>query len=727
MEEISFKTELTSALRIQTAQKQALKRLGIITVRDLFYYFPSRYSTTSKISNVPQAMEGEQVTIFGILSDIKKRKAFRSKIPMSEAKLTDLTGKSMNIIWFRQAFIANLLEEGQKVKITGKVSSGKYGLSLINPEYEKVSSIEEATKDSLFQENGNEESVFGYPVYRETRGLSSKWVYHSISKLIKTGVLENEKDPLPKTLIKKYNLPDLKTAMIWLHRPKRQEDAESAQKRFAFEEILLIQLQNQKHRQVYEKHFSYKVELNRKKIKDFINRFPFKPTKSQNKALESIFEDISTDKPMLRLVEGDVGSGKTFVAAVTSYVVASQRPKNEDGKQNFGNLQIAYMAPTEVLAKQLFENFIQYFEGTGMQIGLITGKECRKFPSKVNSEKWTQISRAQILKWIKNGEIPIVIGTHALIQKSVEFKDLALAIIDEQHRFGTNQRMHLTKKDARAPHYLSMTATPIPRTLTLTIYGDLDLTIIDEMPSGRKKVITEIVQEKNREGAYDKIKKELKKGRQVYVICPRIDEPDPNKETALNVKAAKTEAKRLKENVFQDYSIDVMHSKLKKDEKEKGMNKFINKETDILVSTSVIEVGVSVENATTIIIEGAERFGLAQIHQLRGRVQRSNHQSYCYLFADAKTDKTIERLKAVEKTTSGFVLAEMDLKLRGGGDLSGQKQWGLTDLAMQAIKNMKLVEAARKEAKEILKKNPGLKKYPKLREIIEKQDTIHFE
>ena len=533
--------------------------------------------------------------------------------------------------------------------------------------------------------------------------------------------------------------------------PQKKEHAEIARKRFAFEEVFFIQIARQQERKKYEAMFSYKLKIPEKDIIDFVSRFPFTPTKAQSDVIDVILKDFVKDKPMSRLVEGDVGSGKTFVAATVAYAVIKNRPmvhtkglvgefnkpivKNTAERQSFGNLQVAYMAPTEVLATQLFESFIKYFEHTGISIALMTGSGCRKFPSKSASWKdgeqiktWTPIAKNQLLKWIKNGEIPIVIGTHSLISKTVEFQDLGLVVIDEQHRFGTNQRMKLAKKEGHAPHYLSMTATPIPRTLALTIYGDLDLSVIDQMPAGRKQVITEIVSPAKRDGAYEKIKKELILGHQLYVICPRIDEPDPDKEKAIISKSVLAEAIRLKKEVFPKYNIGTMHSKMTKDKKEKVMRDFAEHKIDILVSTSVIEVGVNVPNATSIIIEGSERFGLAQLHQLRGRVIRSNDQSYCYLFADAKTDKTIDRLRALTKASNGFELAELDLQLRGAGLLSGSKQWGITDIGMEAIKNIKMVEAARNEAIEIVQRDIELKSLPLLLENLNSRNLdLHFE
>ena len=431
-------------------------------------------------------------------------------------------------------------------------------------------------------------------------------------------------------------------------------------------------------------------------------------------------------RPMARLLEGDVGSGKTAVAATLSYAVIKNRP---DGKK-FGNLQVAYMAPTEILATQHFENFIRYFEHTGISVGLITGSGCRKFPSKVASNvgNWTNISRPQLLKWIENGEIPIVIGTHALIQKSVKFKHLALAIIDEQHRFGTAQRKKLVTKEGFAPHLLSMTATPIPRTLALTIYGDLDLTLLDEMPVGRKPIITKIVLPDHRQEVYAHIREALKEGRQAYVICPRIDEPDPEKEMAIQAKSVTMEAKILQKDIFPEYSVGILHSKMSKQKKEEVMDEFSNHEIDILCATSVVEVGVNVPNATIIIIEGAERFGLSQLHQLRGRVIRSNHQAYCYLFAESKSDKTADRLKAIVTAKNGFELSELDLALRGAGELGGSKQWGITDLGMEAIKNIKMVEAARQEAGGLITRDPNLLSYPAMKEMLARKSVeVHFE
>ncbi|HLP86825.1 MAG TPA: ATP-dependent DNA helicase RecG [Candidatus Paceibacterota bacterium] len=723
---------IESHFRLDINSKKALSKLGLNKISDLLYYFPSRYTSISEFRHINTLKDGDQATIVGVISNLKTKKGFRSKIPMGQATITDLTGK-INIVWFHQPYLAKMLKEGTTVRVTGKVSESKsYGLTLTNPEINKEDILPIDLNDSLFKQKEELGNHYGFPVYPESKGVSSKWIYHTIGKILKNEEVKNIEDYLNKDILEKYKLPSLYAALVWIHRPEKKEHAEIARKRFAFEEVFFIQLARQQERKKFDKLFSYKLTVKDNDIKDFVSRFPFAPTQAQENAIKTILEDLKKDKPMSRLVEGDVGSGKTFVAATVSYAVIKNRPVGQD----FGNLQVAYMAPTEVLATQLFENFIKYFDHTGISIALITSSGCRKFPSKSAAwengkqiRTWTSIARNQLLKWIKNGEIPIVIGTHSLISKSVEFEDLGLVIIDEQHRFGTNQRMKLAKKEGHSPHYLSMTATPIPRTLALTIYGDLDLSIIDQMPEGRKKVITEIVGENKRDEAYEKIKEELKQGRQLYVICPKIDEElDEEDKIKLDVKSVTSEAKRLKKEVFPEYNIEIMHSKMTKQMKEKVMKDFAEKKIDILVSTSVIEVGVNIPNATVIVIEGAERFGLAQLHQLRGRVIRSTHQSYCYLFANAKTDKTTDRLKALTKAANGFELAELDLSLRGAGLLGGDKQWGISDLGMEALKNIKMVEAARSEAISIIEKDIDLKSYPLLSNTLKSKNyKLHFE
>ena len=717
--------------RLSLDQKKALSRLGLQTIEDLLFYFPTRYSDISEIKLIRDLVAGDVATVYGEINKLKVKKAFRSKIPMAEGVIDDGTGR-LKVTWFNQAYIGKMLHDGQKVSLTGKISEGKYGMSMSNPEYAPTAGLPIDMHNTLFAGENSEE--FSYPIYPETRGITSKWIYHAVQKIVGSGIIKSLNEYIPEEILEKYHLPKLGTALIWIHMPKKKSDADSARKRFAFEEVFMIQLEKAREREENREKKSFKISVDKKDILDFTKRFPFEMTAGQKSAIDDILQDFQKEYPMSRLLEGDVGSGKTAVAATAAYATIVNRP---DGK-SFGNLQIAYMAPTEILANQHFESFIKYFThpserdgsaraGTGIQVGLITGSGCKKFPSKINPTEWTDISKAQLLKWVANGEIPILIGTHALIYKSVKFKHLALTIVDEQHRFGTKQRGKLAKKDEFAPHFLSMTATPIPRTLALTIYGDLDLTLLDEMPAGRKKVITEIIAPNKRDETYDFIKSEMANGRQLYVICPRINEPDPDKEFALQAKSVKAEAERLKREIFPNKTIGILHSKMTPAEKERVMEKFEKAEIDILCATSVVEVGVNVPNATLIIIEGAERFGLAQLHQLRGRVIRSNHQAYCFVMPESVSKKSVDRLKALKTAKNGFELSELDLQLRGSGDLAGMKQWGVTDLGMEAIKNMKMVEAARNEAREIVTKNL-LPKFPELEaEFLKREKKIHFE
>jgi len=710
--------------RLKETQAKALNRLGLKTVRDILFHFPARYSSLSGLKQIKYLEEGDNAVIYGKILNIKTSKAYRKKIPMSDATIEDGTGK-IKATWFHQPYIAKMLKAGDFARFEGKVTKGKYGMYLANPEAEVIDPKDINMENSLFDKGEkNDTQLFLSPIYPESRGITSRWFHHSVQKILRSDLLDELQDDVPEEILKKYNLPTLKTAIVWAHSPKNEKDAQAARKRFAFEEIFFIQLERAKARELYDKNPAFTVNVPRKKIEEFTDRFPFKMTKSQQKSIDQILKDFKEGKPMSRLLEGDVGSGKTAVAAVTAHSIVTTHPEEQD----FGNLQVAYMTPTEILANQQFDSFIEYFKHLPINIGLITSSGCKKFPSKTNPEEATNISRAQLLKWVANGEIPILVGTHSLISKSVKFKHLAYVVIDEQHRFGIKQRMALVKKDEMFPHLLSMTATPIPRTLALTVYGDLDLTLLDEMPVGRKPIITEIVLPNKRDRVYEDVKKELEAGRQLYVICPRINEPDETKATSLRVKSVKAEAERLEKDIFPEYKIEILHSKMTPKEKEEVMNDFADHKIDILVATSVVEVGVNVPNATTIIIEGAERFGLSQLHQLRGRVLRSNHQSYCHVFADTKTKKSLDRLKALKTAKNGFELSELDLSLRGAGELSGKRQWGISDVGMEAIKNIKMVEAAREEAKKIIKKDPEFKKHPSIKRVLlERKDETHFE
>ena len=710
--------------RLDEGHQKALARLHLHTILDLLYHLPTRYEDISAIQSVGGLTIGQEAVVYGVVSGLKTRKAWKSRRPIAEGYVEDGSAK-MKIIWFNQPYLAKMLREGGYVKLAGKVAGTAEKPYLANPEIESLDELPIDRHDSLFAGTSEETDETLYPVYRESKGVTSKWFYHTIQKCFRGGVLAHLTDPIPEDIRTRYTLPELSTALVWVHAPKKVAHTAAARKRFAFEEVFAIQIAKQQERAATRSAESYHFNTDPAHLSAFTSRFAFSLTGAQTRAIETILGDFAHPEPMSRLLEGDVGSGKTAVAAATAYAVATSRP---DRTKDWGNLQVAYMAPTEILARQHFLSFIELFAHLPIQIGLITGSGCMKFPSKVDATKPTELSRAQLLKWVANGEIPILIGTHALIQKAVTFKHLAYVIIDEQHRFGTRQRRALAKKDARMPHLLSMTATPIPRTLALTVYGDLDLTLLDEMPKGRKPVETEIVTAAGRAAMYKAITRELDQGRQAYVICPRIDEPDQDMLTALIAKSVKEEAARLKKTVFKTRTIDILHSKMTPKEKERVMERFTAGEIDILVATSVVEVGVNVPNATVILIEGAERFGLAQLHQLRGRVIRSNHQAYCFAYTDSKSEKTIARLSALTTAANGFELAEKDLVLRGSGELYGGKQWGITDLGMEAIKNPKMVAAAREEAATLVAADPLLAHHPVLAARTSTlTDLLHFE
>jgi ATP-dependent DNA helicase RecG len=738
---IKTDTPLESFLKLGAFQKKALAKMRIKSAEDLLQHFPSRYGEAGAVKAIEFLAPGDSAVIFGKISKLKTSKTFKSRVAISTAEVEDSTGK-IKLVWFNQPYIAKMFFEDMLVRIEGRVSAKKDGeLYISNSKIEKISEIPEGTSESLFS---GENNLNLSPIYPESRGISSSWIYHHIQKIFSAqgesvssgkNFLDTLVDPIPEEILKRYSLPSLKTALVWIHCPRKKEDAEIARKRFAFEEIFLIQLDRQKEKYIAEKEKSFAISKTDAEIKKFTETFPFPLTNAQKKSVDAILKDFETGHPMSRLLEGDVGSGKTAVAAVAGFAAVSSLPPNREA----GNLQVAYMAPTEILAEQHFESFIEYFAKYKIPVGLITGSGAKKFPSKTDKNKWTKISKPQLLKWVANGEIPILIGTHSLIQKTVKFKNLALIIIDEQHRFGVKQRMQLRKKHpARlndvsrsggdiAPHLLSMTATPIPRTLALTIFGDLDLSLLDELPPGRQIPETKIVLPHEREEIYERVRKELQTGRQVFVICPRVNDPDPDKENTINAKSVKSETERLQNKIFPEFKVSAITGKLKPVEKEKIMRDFKDHKSDILVATSVVEVGVNVPNATVIIIENAERFGLAQLHQLRGRVLRSSHKPYCFVFADSKSAKTISRLKSFVNSHNGFELAEADLKQRGTGDLAGAKQWGVSDLAMEALKNIKMVEAARTEARSLIEKDFELKKYPLLTKYIASKAAVHME
>ncbi len=698
---MNFSTPVTQLSYIGPVYKKKLEKLKIKTVGNLLFHFPIRYEDFSKKSFISSVVYKKKNTIIGKIVSVSSGRTSQKRFSYAKITVADSSSK-IDAIWFNQSYLSKTFKIGEEVLLSGEVRFSKDGLQFVNPFYEKI-------------KEGSDTSKI-VPVYPETEGVSSKWLRYIIKPLLEK--LENKiEETLPQDLVKEKNLYSLFEALKEIHFPTSPASVKKAQKRLSFERIFLLQLfLLQKKISLAEKR-GISIPVDIEKIQDLVSNLPYSLTDGQKKAAWQILKDMEKDIPMNRLLEGDVGSGKTIVAVIAALAVIKSK------------YQVALMAPTEVLSKQHFDEVSKLLWRFKIDVGFLTGKK-DKFRSKKLKGDVLEISREKLIEKTKNGEVDLLIGTHALIQDHVKFKNLALVVLDEQHRFGVEQRAKLClKKDSGIPHLLSMTATPIPRTLTLTVYGDLNLSVIKEMPKERKPIITRYIPPKKREDAYNFIYKEVKKGRQAFFICPRIEEPEEGKKSAWSeLKSVEKEKERLKKEIFPDFSIGVLHGKMKSTEKEKIMKDFRNKKMDILVSTSVIEVGIDIKNASVIVIEGAEMFGLAQLHQFRGRVGRGEFQSYCFLFTSSHSAKIKKRLEALLTSKNGFELAEKDLELRGPGDFLGKRQWGLPDFTMDALKNLELVEEARNTAKEILEKDPHLKRYPLLKKRVSLlEEKMHLE
>ncbi len=718
---MDLSTPIEQIARIGVVFQKKLKKLGIKTVRDILYHFPHRYEDFSNIIPISKVKANENCCILGEILEIKDSRTWKRKMILTKAVVQDKTG-AIKVVWFNQPYLTKTLKPKDNVCLAGKITIGDDGLHLSNPAYEKITNYK--TQTNLIHTGRI------VPVYPETEGLSSRWLRYIIKPLLMS--FKNRiPEIIPKEIIQKEKLLSIEKAIWQIHFPDSITLAEKAQKRFSFEELFLIELAVLRARMKLNKEKAIAIPMDIELVKKFVKTFSFKLTDAQKKSTWQILKDLEKPRPMNRLLEGDVGSGKTIVALIAGLEIIK------------AGYQVAFMAPTEILAKQHFKEVSSRFKDFNINIGLLTGKE-DKFISKKLKEETIEISRNKLLEKTSMGEINILIGTHALIQDKVKFgpgpSGLALVILDEQHRFGVEQRAKLTRDrkgtvegQSPLPHLLSMTATPIPRSLALTIYGDLDLSLIDELPKGRKKIITKVIPPAEREKTYDFIKKEVKKGRQIFIIYPRIEsgKTEITKDEIsgwTEVKAVKEEYERLSKEIFPKLKLSMLHGKMTPKEKERIMQGFKNKKTDVLVSTSVIEVGIDIPNATVMLIEGAERFGLAQLHQFRGRVGRSKYQSYCFLFTDSPAKKTHQRLKALISSENGFELAEKDLKIRGPGNFSGARQWGIPDLIMNSFKDISLVEKTRQTAKELLEQDPELKNYPFLLERLKQfRETIHLE
>ncbi len=695
MMKISNPIEKTSG--IGPVYKEKLKKMGIRTVGDLLFHLPIRYEDFSTIAPVSKLSAKKRQTVQGKIKVIQSGKTPRKRVPYTEAIVEDASG-AVRAIWFYQPYLSKILKKGEDIYLSGKPSYRKNGIELINPTYEKI-------KEETLHTGGL------VAIYPETEGISSRWLRKTIKSLMDK--VELPEETLPKDVLKQAQLIPLKEALRKIHFPINYDDAKAAKDRFSFERIFYIQLASLKKKALIKREEATPIEIDLDYIKDFVKSLPFKLTDAQKKASWKILKDLEKPYPMNRLLEGDVGSGKTVVAVIAALATAKS------------NHQVAIMAPTEVLATQHFKKISDLLKEFRLNVGFLTGKK-DKYKSKKLKHEFIEISRKKLLEKVGEGEIDLLIGTHALIQDKVVFDNLGLVIVDEQHRFGVKQRAKLCKKK-KIPHLLSMTATPIPRTLALTLYGDLDISIINELPLGRKKTITKLVSESNRKKVYSFIEKETEKGNQVFFICPKIEDSEKTSQAWANVKSIEEVEKNLRK-IFSSLRVESIHGKLSSTKKAEVMDLFKNGKTDILVSTSVIEVGVDIPNATVIIIEGAEMFGLAQLHQFRGRVGRSDKQSYCFLFSGSKSKRSRERLQALIESDNSFELAERDLSIRGPGDLTGKRQWGVAGFTMEALKNRALVERSKEIAEKFLKKDTELEEFPIMKKKIKAiEKNLHLE
>lgn len=711
---MNLSTPISELSKVGKALSARLKILGIETVEDLLFYFPFRYEDFSKTSIIDELEDGQQVTLKATIETIATRRSPRRGKILTEAIVADESGR-LRVVWFGQAYISKVLKAGDVVYLSGKVTSNNFGLQMMGPSYEK-SKNEHETKasqelrdffgtDEVIEEPNEKEKTMHtariVPLYPLTAGVTEKQMRFLMSQVLP--LTKQVEEWLPEIIQKQADVMPLAEALSLIHYPNDFDDVKKAEKRLKFDEVFLLQLRAETIRQEIKRFRAPQMPFQEKLIKQFVAALPFELTKDQKIAAWEILQDLEKTEPMNRLIEGDVGSGKTVVAAMCMYNAA------------FSGFQSVILVPTEVLAFQHFESLTKIFEKFGVKVGLMTRSKAlmnENFESKGKKIPFSA-QKKSLLEKMKTGEVQIMVGTHALLSEDVAFKSLGFVVVDEQHRFGVEQRKQIREKSMNkkvTPHFLSMTATPIPRTFALTLYGDLDLSIIKTKPAGRKPILTRVVEPQNRHKAYEFIEKQVKEGRQVFVICPLIEvkeqETNNKKQNVFassgdEKKSVMEEYEKLSKHVFPKLKVAFLHGKMKSAEKDEIMSAFAKGETDILVSTSVVEVGVNIPNATVMMIESAERFGLAQLHQFRGRVGRSDHQSYCFLFTDSISPVATERLKFFEETLDGFALAEYDLQTRGPGEVYGKTQSGLMSLRLATMHDTDIIRQARELARGI--------------------------
>ncbi|MDQ5969839.1 MAG: ATP-dependent helicase RecG [Patescibacteria group bacterium] len=659
----------------ETARKLAV--LGVETIYDLLTFWPRRYDDYSEVLPIKDIEPGA-VTVKAMIESIKTKRVRRG-MHLTEAVIRD-ESSAIRVVWFNQPYREKYFKAGKEYYFSGLYDFSFNRYVLQNPTVEEAKEFTANTARIV-------------PIYPQTKGLDSKIIRKTISEI--TSMFQELSETMPSWVSEQYDFMSYAEAAYQLHWPENQTKLAEARERIGFEEVFAYVLAGQLNKKQIEDEVALPILFNQDFAKQYTKTLPFELTPEQKQCSWEILQDIEREHPMNRLLEGDVGAGKTVVAAMAAYMASKQ------------GIQTAIMAPTELLARQHAVTLANLLEPLGVTIGLLTSAVKGKPKEALKSQ-------------LEEGSLDIVVGTHALLQESVTFKRLGLIVIDEQHRFGVKQRQKLVDKAEKIPHILSMTATPIPRSLALTVYGELDISIINSKPKNRLPIQTNIWSPNSRPQLYQIIDDEIKSGRQAFVVCPLIDESEGSE-----VKSVNEEVKRLKKDIFKTRRIGTLHGKMKDDEKARVMQDFADKKLDILVSTTVIEVGIDIPNASVMLIEGADQFGLAQLHQLRGRVGRGEYQGYCYL-VPTSSQKPSKRLRAMESTRDGFKLAEMDLELRGPGAIYGSKQHGALDLKIANISDVALIKNAKKSAAIFIKRSDNLADYQELEKRVQKSLSLTY-
>ncbi len=693
MNNTGLSTPISKLGRVGAKTAVLFNKLGIHTCKDLLFYFPFRFDDFSHVIPISEATAGTEVTIRARIQLVNNRRSARTRKIVTEAIVADDSG-SIRVVWFNQPYLMKNLAVGDEVYLSGKTSDHFLDLQLTSPVYEKIYAHQETLHTARL-----------VPIYSLTGSLTQKQFRTVLGNAIARFGDEIE-EWIPADIIAHEQLPGRVEALRAIHFPENKDQCAAATLRMKFEELFRLQVYSAQQRSQLLGQKAYAVALNTRETDAIFSRIPFTLTGAQKQALKEIMDDIEKSHPMNRLLEGDVGSGKTVVASVIAAIMT------------LAGYQSAIMAPTEILAQQHYQSLLKFLGPMGITCAIITGSQAISSVSPVRKEEESQKKvskqkeRQAVYDQVEQGEVNVVIGTHALIQERMKFFRLGFAVVDEQHRFGVNQRKALREKnpDEEMPHLLSMTATPIPRSLALTLYGDLDVSILNELPQGRLPIITKVVPNSYREWTYDFIKQQIHSGRQVFIICPLIDPSD-----TLGYKSVKEEFERLSRDIFPGFTMGMLHGKMKPVEKEAVMRTMVEGSIQILVATSVVEVGVDIPNATVMLIEGADRFGLAQLHQFRGRVGRGADQSYCFLMPGNEEKESTERLAIVASCTDGFVLAEKDLELRGSGDILGTVQSGMPTLAFATLHDTALIQKAHAYARDYIGR---INEFPEMKEEI---------